>query len=123
MNLTTNKQAGVCLHLTSLPGNYGIGQLGRGAREFVDALVAMNLSVWQFLPTGPTAFGDSPYQPLSTFAGNELLIDIDDLIERDLVSSDAAAELAALPAGFVDYGSLIPVKKKLLADAAANFER
>ncbi|MDH3984012.1 MAG: 4-alpha-glucanotransferase, partial [Gammaproteobacteria bacterium] len=70
------RRGGVCLHLTSLPGPYGIGELGAAARAFVDTLAAMQLSVWQFLPVGPTAYGDSPYQPLSTFAGNEMLIDI-----------------------------------------------
>jgi 4-alpha-glucanotransferase len=123
MNLPPIKQAGVCLHLTSLPGHYGIGQLGAAAREFIDALVAMNLGVWQFLPIGPTAFGDSPYQPLSTFAGNELLIDVEDLVDKGLVSSQAAARLADLPVASVDYGRLIPLKQKLLAEAAVNFER
>ena len=66
------RRAGVCLHLTSLPGPYGIGEIGVAAREFVDKMVQMDLSVWQFLPLGPTAYGDSPYQSLSTFAGNEM---------------------------------------------------
>ncbi|HSG58515.1 MAG TPA: 4-alpha-glucanotransferase, partial [Woeseiaceae bacterium] len=70
--LPPGKQAGVCLHITSLPGPYGIGEIGQGARDFVDAMARMRLSVWQFLPLGPTAYGDSPYQPLSTFAGNEM---------------------------------------------------
>ena len=73
--LLTTRRAGVCLHITSLPGRYGVGEIGDAALAFVDAMVSMGLSVWQFLPTGPTAYGDSPYQPLSTFAGNELLID------------------------------------------------
>jgi 4-alpha-glucanotransferase len=75
-SLSKQPQAGVCLHLTSLPGPYGIGELGAAAHGFVDTLAAMQLSVWQFLPVGPTAYGDSPYQPLSTFAGNEMLIDV-----------------------------------------------
>ncbi len=77
--LPRGRQAGVCLHMTSLPGPYGIGEIGRQALRFVDTMKNMQLGVWQFLPTGPTAYGDSPYQPLSTFAGNELLIDIDEL--------------------------------------------
>ena len=76
------------MHLTSLPGPYGIGEIGAAARAFVDKMVRMELSVWQFLPLGPTAYGDSPYQPLSTFAGNEMLVDIGDLIDLGLLSED-----------------------------------
>ncbi len=113
--------AGVCLHLTSLPGRYGIGELGDAARDFVDRMVRMNLGVWQFLPTGPTAYGDSPYQPLSTFAGNELLIDTGDMIRRGLLTSNEADALLKLPAGTTDYGQLIPLKRALLERAAARF--
>ena len=83
--LASQAQAGVGLHITSLPGRYGIGELGKEALDFVDAMRRMQLGVWQFLPTGPTAYGDSPYQPLSTFAGNELLIDIGDLVELGML--------------------------------------
>ena len=83
--LQDSRRAGVSLHITSLPGPYGIGEVGRFARSFIDKMVQMQLSVWQFLPTGPTAYGDSPYQPLSTFAGNEMLIDIDNLIDLQLL--------------------------------------
>ena len=93
--LPPGRHAGVCLHITSLPGPYGIGEIGQSAHEFVDAMNRMGLSVWQFLPTGPTAYGDSPYQPLSTFAGNELLIDIRDLIDKGLLEKAEAQELAS----------------------------
>ena len=115
------RQAGVCLHITSLPGPYGIGELGRSARDFVDNLRRMQLSVWQFLPIGPTAYGDSPYQPLSTFAGNEMLVDIGDLIGLGLLVSDEASELTTLPERYVDYGALIPIKNRLLNLAASRF--
>ena len=115
------RSAGICLHLTSLPGPYGIGELGRAAHRFVDTMAAMRLGVWQFLPLGPTAYGDSPYQPLSTFAGNELLIDIGELIEIGLLSEDEAGELRALPRESVDYGALIPIKNRLLRLAAKRF--
>jgi 4-alpha-glucanotransferase len=120
--LPPGRQAGVCLHITSLPGPYGIGELGQSAFDFVDAMREMKLAVWQFLPTGPTAYGDSPYQPLSTFAGNELLIDIRDLIKKGLLDKEEAQELAALPSDFVDYGALIPIKTRLLRIAARRFE-
>ena len=120
--LPPGRQAGVCLHITSLPGPYGIGEIGQSAFDFVDAMREMNLTVWQFLPTGPTAYGDSPYQPLSTFAGNELLIDIGDLINKGLLDKEEAQELSALPSDHVDYGALIPIKNRLLRLAARRFE-
>ena len=121
-SLPNYRQAGVCMHLTSLPGPYGIGEIGEAARGFVDKMVRMELSVWQFLPIGPTAYGDSPYQPLSTFAGNEMLVDIGDLIELGLLSDDEVEELTTLPDRYVDYGTLIPVKTRLLFLAASRFE-
>jgi len=120
--LPPGRQAGVCLHITSLPGPYGIGEIGQQALNFVDVMRAMKLGVWQFLPTGPTAYGDSPYQPLSTFAGNELLIDVGDLISMGLLTEEEAFELTTLPSDFVDYGALIPIKNRLLQLAAGRFE-
>ena len=121
--MPSTRRAGVCLHITSLPGDYGIGEIGAGARAFIDSMVSMGLSVWQFLPLGPTAYGDSPYQPLSTFAGNEMLVDIGDLIELGLLADGEAAELATLPHRRVDYGALIPIKQRLLNLAASRFEQ
>lgn len=115
------RKAGVCMHVTSLPGPFGIGEIGRHARAFIDHLRDMNLCVWQFLPTGPTAYGDSPYQPLSTFAGNEMLIDIGDLIAEGFLARDEVGELEALPKHFVNYGALIPAKNRLLRTAATRF--
>jgi 4-alpha-glucanotransferase len=120
--LPPGRKAGVCLHITSLPGPHGIGEIGEAAHRFVDAMCEMNLTVWQFLPTGPTAYGDSPYQPLSTFAGNELLIDVRDLIAKGFLEKDEAQQLAALPQDYVDYGALIPIKIRLLKLAASRFE-
>ena len=120
--LPRQRRAGVCLHITSLPGPYGIGEIGQAARDFIDCMVAMELSVWQFLPLGPTAYGDSPYQPLSTFAGNEMLVDIGDLVDMGLLSTDEVEELTRLPERQVDYGALIPIKARLLYRAASRFE-
>ena len=119
--LPRERSAGVCLHLTSLPGRYGIGEIGDAALGFVDTIVGMGLNVWQFLPTGPTAYGDSPYQPLSTFAGNELLIDLGAIVRAGLLASNEADSLLALPADTVDYGALIPLKKALLKRATGRF--
>ncbi len=117
-----SRSAGVCLHLSSLPGTYGIGGIGTDARAFVRALQAMQATVWQFLPIGPTAFGNSPYQPLSVFAGNELLIDVDSLIADGLLRHRDVMPLTGFARDTVDFDHLIPVKTAILAGAAANFE-
>jgi 4-alpha-glucanotransferase len=117
----TQRRAGVCLHITSLPGRYGIGEAGDEAQAFVDALSRMGIGVWQFLPPGPTGYGDSPYQPLSTFAGNEMLIDVATIIRAGLVTSSEADSLLSLPSEFVDYGRLIPLKSALLNRAVGRF--
>lgn len=119
--LPAERLAGVCLHITSLPGRYGIGEIGDAAFEFIDTMTRMDLRVWQFLPTGPTAYGDSPYQPLSTFAGNELLIDTATLIRAGLLTSNEADKLLHLPTAAVDYRDLIPVKRALLRRATGRF--
>jgi len=119
--LPGGENAGVCMHFASLPGPYGIGDIGDSALAFVDTLVCMKIGVWQFLPTGPTAYGDSPYQPLSAFAGNEMLIGITPLIRLGLLSADEAEVLTSLSSESVDYGELIPAKHALLARAAGRF--
>jgi 4-alpha-glucanotransferase len=78
--------SGILLHPTSLPGRYGIGDLGHEASRFVDFLVAAQQSLWQILPLGPTGYGDSPYQCLSAFAGNPLLISPDLLVTDGLLT-------------------------------------
>ena len=65
------------MHISSLPSPYGIGTMGRAAREFVDFLKKAGQTYWQILPVGPTSYGDSPYQSFSTFAGNPYFIDLD----------------------------------------------
>ena len=120
--LAGSKKAGVGVHFASLNGKYGIGDIGDSALAFIDVLVSMKMGVWQFLPTGPTAYGDSPYQPLSAFAGNEMLIGIEPLIRLGLLSSDEADVLTVLSSEHVDYGRLIPLKHALLTGAANQFK-
>ena len=69
------RSSGILLHPTSLPGNFGVGDLGDEAYRFVDFLAASKQSLWQVLPLGPTGYGDSPYQCFSAFAGNPYLIE------------------------------------------------
>jgi len=114
-------RAGVCLHLTSLPGPYGIGELGAAAFDFIDILARMGLTVWQFLPTGPTGYGDSPYQQLSDRAGNEMLIDLAALVNDGLLAIGDVDELRNLPVDAVDFARLIPQKTAILNLVASRF--
>jgi len=109
------------LHVTSLPSVYGIGDIGPAAVAWIDRLAESGQSWWQALPLGPTGYGNSPYQPLSSFAGNALIISPDWLIEDELLrGSDCDAP--AFPLGEVDYNAVIPFKHRLLEKARANFK-
>jgi len=119
--LPVTRQAGVLLHLTSLPGEHGIGDLGRAARQFVNELASAGLAVWQFLPTGPCGYGNSPYQALSAFAGNELLVDVSELQRWGLLRRRDTDALRSLPANVVDYDAVMPLKHALLARASERF--
>ena len=81
------RESGILMHLSSLPGPYGIGTMGKQAYDFVDFLKAAGQSCWQILPLSPTGYGDSPYQSCSTFAGNPYLIDLDMLVEEGLLKT------------------------------------
>ena len=83
-----NRGAGILMPVSSLPGNYGIGTLGRHAYEFVDFVKKNGFSYWQVLPVGPTSFGDSPYQSFSAFAGNPYFIDLDTLVQEGLLTNE-----------------------------------
>ncbi|MEE4219364.1 MAG: 4-alpha-glucanotransferase [Xanthomonadales bacterium] len=112
------RRAGVIMHISSLPGDHGIGDIGDSAHAFVDALADMEIGVWQFLPLGPTAYGDSPYQPLSAFAGNANLIGLHQLVELGLLHERELSVLMGLPRDYCDYGHLIPAKRELLKKAS-----
>ncbi len=115
------RSSGVLLHVTSLPGPDGVGDLGEDAYRFVDWLHAHGQSLWQVLPLGPTSYGDSPYQTLSALAGNPLLISLDRLV-RDGWLDDADLEgRPRLPADRVDYGAAITWKFDRLDRAWAVF--
>ena len=79
------RESGILMHITSLPGPYGVGTMGKEAYRFVDFLKNAGQHYWQILPLTPTGYGDSPYQSCSTFAGNHYLIDLDMLIEEGLL--------------------------------------
>ena len=79
------RSAGILLPITSLPSPYGIGTMGKSAKDFVDFLVEAKQTYWQILPIGPTGYGDSPYSSFSSYAGNPYMIDLDDLAEQGLL--------------------------------------
>jgi 4-alpha-glucanotransferase len=109
------------LHLSSLPGPHGNGDLGREARAFIDFLAAAGQSYWQLLPVHPTGRGNSPYSGVSAFAGNPLFIDLEQLVEDGLLSSTALG--AALPERQVDYAQAAEHRKPLLREAFAAFRK
>jgi len=119
--MSYKRAAGILLHPTSLPGAYGIGDLGPSAHAFLDWLAETGCALWQVLPLGPTGYGDSPYQCFSAFAGNPYLISPDFLLRDNLLHPDDLAEPVEFPEDRVDYGSLIPWKLNLLERAFLRF--
>jgi 4-alpha-glucanotransferase len=115
------RASGLLLHLTSLPSPYGIGDVGTAALAWIDKLSEAGQSWWQALPLGPTGYGDSPYQSLSTFAGNGLLISPDWLIEQELLHETECAP-PSFPSAAVDYGAVTTFKRRLLEKAWVNFQ-
>ncbi len=115
------RTSGILCHPTSLPSPYGIGDLGAGCDALLDFLAAAGQTIWQVLPLAPTGYGDSPYQPLSSFAGNPLLIDPRPLVELGLLTADALAP-PDLPADHVDYGAVIGFKGELLRRSFARWQ-
>ena len=114
------RASGLLLHVTSLPSPYGIGDVGPAALSWIDRLEAAGQSWWQALPLGPTGYGNSPYQSLSSFAGNGLLISPDWLIEDELLRA-SDCQLGSLPQTEIDYNAVIPFKHRLLETAWSNF--
>jgi 4-alpha-glucanotransferase len=115
------RSGGILLHPTSLPGPYGIGDLGPQAYHFVDWLEATGCKLWQLLPLGPTGYGDSPYQCFSAFAGNPYLISFDFLLQDGLLTQDDLNNMPDFNASHVDFGLLIPWKLGLLQEAFSRF--
>ena len=101
------RESGILMHITSLPGPWGIGTLGKSAFRFVDFLEAAGQSCWQLLPLNPTGYGDSPYQSCSSFAGNHYMIDLDLLVEEGLLKPEEPAAYSwSDREDFVDFAFL-----------------
>ena len=121
--ISDDRASGVLMHISSLPGPYGIGSLGRKAREFADFLEAAGQKYWQLLPVGPTSYGDSPYQSFSTFAGNPYFIDLEDLIDQGLLTYQQVDEIVHVDDDTrVDYGRLYYERYKVLRLAYEKFD-
>jgi len=114
------RASGVLLHVASLPSPYGIGDLGPAALAWIDRLHEAGQSWWQALPLGPTGYGNSPYQSLSSFAGNELLISPDGLTADGLLRP-SDIEGASFSAAAIDYDAVTSFKNRLLETASVNF--
>ncbi len=122
--MSFERSAGILLHPTSLPSKFGIGDLGPNAYRFVDFLAETKQKLWQILPLGPTSFGDSPYQCLSAFAGNPLLISFEKLFdEKILDEQETTKHLPNFPENQVIYGDVIDFKFEILELAFENFKR
>ena len=118
------RSSGILMHISSLPGPYGIGDFGKGAYDFVDFLDRANQKEWQILPLGITGYGDSPYQNFSAFAGNPYFIDLHEFLKEGFLEEE---EIGLLPLGDnpekVDYGILYKNKMELLRRAYKRARR
>lgn len=116
------RASGILLHPTSLPGNYGMGDIGPAAYEFVDFLADTGQQLWQVLPLGPTGHGNSPYMSYSAMAGNHMLISLEQLREYKLLSQEDLDSFPKLSEDSVDFDRVLPEKLKLLEKAAERFQ-
>ena len=113
--------AGIVLHPTSLPGGHGVGDLGASARAFVDFLARAGMGIWQMLPLGPTGGSNSPYQTLSSYAGNTLLISLDNLVDLELVEPDELTD-APVNTAAADFSAAADFKAKIFRQAMDRFQ-
>lgn len=117
-----NRGSGLLLHISSLPNYYGIGTIGKEAREFGDFLEKSGQKYWQLLPVGPTSYGDSPYQSYSTFAGNPFFIDLEALKREGILEEDYLSQfINDGENNKVDYEKVNEEKYKILREAYSNF--
>jgi 4-alpha-glucanotransferase len=117
------REGGILLHPTSLPGPFGIGDLGPEAYRFADFLAASGQSLWQVLPLGPTGYGDSPYACYSAFAGNTMLVSPEQLVQEGLLPGSELHSVATLPESRVEFESVHQLKDALLLKAYEAYKR
>src|SRR6266478_4209416 len=117
------RSSGILLHPTSLPGPFGIGDLGPEAYAFADFLKTTSQSHWQVLPLGPTGYGDSPYACYSAFAGNTLIVSPDRLVAAGLLSRDDLKGIPESIDGGVEFEAVHKSKDRILHQAFAALKR
>ena len=105
------RSSGILMHISSLPSKYGIGNFGIEAYKFIDFLKKSKQSYWQVLPLGITSYGDSPYQSVSSFAGNPYFIDLDEFVKLEFITQE---ELDQYNPTTVDYGNLFETRYEVL---------
>ncbi len=115
------RSSGLLLHPTSLPGRFGIGDMGASAYQWIDFLAAAKQSIWQILPLGPTGYGNSPYSTTSVFAGNPLLIDLSQLVAAGYISESDLHQAPHFPDHYVDFEAVIGWKLPLLLHSYPRF--
>ena len=116
------RSSGILLHVTSLPGPYGCGDLGPRAHEFLDFLAETGQTWWQMLPVVPPGAGHSPYSALSAFAGNTLLISLERLADEGLLQRSRLAPPAGLGGAVADFAAAERLKQERLHEAFEAFE-
>ena len=116
------RASGILLHPTSLPGQFGIGDLGQHAYEFVNFLEETQQTLWQILPLGPTGHGNSPYMSYSAMAGNPMLISLDKVQQEGLLHKDELMPTQFFPSDRVEYDAVSSFKLSLLWKAAERFK-
>lgn len=121
--MSFERSSGVLMHITSLPGPYGIGEIGPQAQRYVEWLADSGQKWWQLLPIGPTGYGDSPYQSFSTFAGNALLISFDSLKADGLLSDEDLSDFPDFGEARVDFGPVIWARNRVLDRVCASFKQ
>lgn len=115
------REAGVLAHITSLPGHEGMGSLGEEAHAFVDLLAEAGQRLWQILPLNPTHGDGSPYSALSSFAGGEHVISLAVLADQGWLDRGRLEPLRRLDPRRIDFGTVLPLRRALITEAARNF--
>lgn len=119
----TTRKSGILLHITSLPGQEGVGTLGKEAYAFVDFLEESSQKLWQILPLGPVGAGNSPYQCYSAFAGNPVLIDLELLLDEQLLNVDDLKTVPVFKKSKVEFAKVSEWKNVLLKKAFQQFQK
>ncbi len=116
------RKSGVLAHISSLPGKFGIGNIGESSRQFLRFASECGFHCWQICPIGPTGYGDSPYQSFSSFAGNRYFIDYAELVKIGLLADSDTEPLQNLSTKEVDYGALYHLTSPILTKAKQRFD-